>query len=575
MSRRLLLRRAVLGCAVAAAFSFAVPALASAAESIALTPCNLITCTPQNSTFTAGGDSSVTATITGLAPGGANGNVNTITTQLGAGVLANLSSSTALGCISSGNTSPDTNASCIIGGGSSTPIGTFVAYLTPPNTLTTAPPGTVLAGLDLVSTAPPLVIHGDLSLQQLGGGQLVGILTSDLSTATGLNSVITGITLNLNGQLPGGAALTAMPTACTLATPTQLSVTYVSGSAGPTAATSDVNVSSTCGSLNYTPSLAGSATKDSGDSGAAVVTTLTQPAGQSANAALSLSVPTSVLAPNAAALALANTTTPVGTVSATSPLLPLPLTGHAFLTSGGSGLGLSLRFTSPFPFTLNGSVSLSGSVSFATVPDVPIASLGVALSGGPQALFIAPCALTSGTLSVSATAQNGKTASPTSTFSVSGCPSGGPPPTVGKPTASGGSLTGLSSGHPKLHFKVTHGSNAPNIKSVSVGVPAGLSFHTTKTCKGKGKKRHCTTSVKGLSVSGGTVKSAKVSGGRLVITLKSATGSVSVTVKGPGLTESNGLKQKVKKHKVKSLTVNVKVTDASGTGTTLSLKLSV
>lgn len=574
MSRRLLLRRAVLGCAVAAAFSFAVPALASAAESIALTPC--ASCTPSSSSFTAGGNSSVTATITGLAPGGANGNVNTITTQLGAGVLANLSSSTALACISSGNTSPDTNASCIIGAGSSTPVGTFVAYLTPPNTLTTAPTGTVLAGLDLVSTAPPLVVHGDLSLQQLGGGQLVGILTSDLAPVTLLNGIVTGITLNLNGQLPGGAALTAMPTACTLATPTQLSVTYASGSAGPTAATSDVNVSSTCGSLAYTPSLAGSATKDSGDSGAAVVTTLTQPAGQSANAALSLSVPTSVLAPNAAALALANTTTPVGAVSATSPLLPLPLTGHAFLTSGGSGLGLSLRFTSPFPFTLNGSVSLSGSVSFATVPDVPIASLGVALSGGPQALFIAPCALTSGTLSVNATAQNGKTASPTSTFSVSGCPAGGGPgPTVGKPTASGGSLTGLSASHPKLHFKVTHGSNAPNIKSVSVGVPAGLSFHTTKTCKGTGKKRHCTTSVKGLSVSGGTVKSAKVSGGRLVITLKSAAGSVSVTVKGPGLTESNGLKQKVKKHKVKSLVVNVKVTDASGTGTTLSLKLSV
>jgi hypothetical protein len=60
-----------------------------------------------------------------------------------------------------------------------------------------------------------------------------------------------------------------------------------------------------------------------------------------------------------------------------------------------------------------------------------------------------------------------------------------------------------------------------------------------------------------------------------VITLKSAASSVSVTVKGPGLTESAALKTKVKKHKVKSLTVSIKVTDAKGTATSIPLKLSV
>jgi hypothetical protein len=570
MYLRVLLRRGVLCGAVVAAVCFAAPALASA-QSVSVTPC--ATCTPSSTGFTAGGDSSTTATL--ALDTLSEGAVHTISTQLGAGLLANLSSTSAVACITpSLNSSPDTNANCVIGTGTATPAGAFTAYLTPPNTLSTTPPGTVLAGMDLVSTSPSLVIHGDLSIEQLNSGGLVGVLTSDLSTATtdSFNSTVTGLTLNLNGTL-NGSPLINMPTACTLATPTQMTVTYADESEGPTNASPDVSVASTCSSLHYTPTLSGSASTTGTNQGARVSTVVSQPAGQSNSASTTLSVPSTLLIPNASAIVLANTTTAVGTAEVTSPLIPLPLTGNVYLTETNGALGLSLRFTSPFTFTLNGSVGLTtGSVTFGSVPDVPISALAVTLNGGSDALFESPCAAISGTLSSAFVAQNGAKASPTAPFTVSGCPA---TTSVGKPTVSGGSLTGLSSGHPKLHFKATHGSGAPNIKSVSVGVPSGLSFHTSKVCTGHGSHKKCTSKVKGVSVSGGTVKSAKISGGRLVITLKSAASSVSVTVSGPGLKETKALKTKVKKHKVKKETVSIKITNASGTATSISLKLSV
>jgi hypothetical protein len=290
-----------------------------------------------------------------------------------------------------------------------------------------------------------------------------------------------------------------------------------------------------------------------------------------------------VLAPNTTALALANSTTAVGSAQLASPLLPLPLTGQVYLTecsaagpNCAAGLGLSIRFPSPLAINLNGVINLStNAVQFANIPDLPVSDLLVTLNGGPESAFTAICAQTSGTLAVAAVGQNGATANPSSTLNVTGCPAIGPGPTAGKPTFSAVSLSGMPSGHPKLHFKVTHGSNAPNIKSVAVTAPGGLSFHTSKVCKGKGKHKKCKISVKGLSVSGGTIKTVKASGGHLTITLKRAASSVTVTVKGPGLKETKGLTKKVKKHKVKKETVTLKATDAKGASTSKAFKLSV
>ena len=115
---------------------------------------------------------------------------------------------------------------------------------------------------------------------------------------------------------------------------------------------------------------------------------------------------------------------------------------------------------------------------------------------------------------------------------------------------------------------------------MSVGLPGGLKFSragivTSKTCTTKGGKKKCTTTTltKGLGIKGATAKSVALKGGKLVITLKKAAGKVTISLGGPVLTESGSLQTKVKKHKVKSLTVTLKVTDAKKTSTSVPLKL--
>ncbi len=169
------------------------------------------------------------------------------------------------------------------------------------------------------------------------------------------------------------------------------------------------------------------------------------------------------------------------------------------------------------------------------------------------------------------TSQSGVSKNVTATVTLNNCAS--------KPTASG-SLSGLAAGHPKLRFKATHGKGAANIASVAVGLPGGLKFSrsafvTHKTCVTKKGKKKCTTitQIKGLGVSGASVKSVALKSGKLVITLKKAAGSVTVSLSGPVLTETRSLQTGVKKHKVKNLTVTLKVTDAKKTSTSVSLKL--
>jgi hypothetical protein len=91
---------------------------------------------------------------------------------------------------------------------------------------------------------------------------------------------------------------------------------------------------------------------------------------------------------------------------------------------------------------------------------------------------------------------------------------------------------------------------------VAVRQPAGLKFSRSaflshKVCTTKGKKKKCTIArlVKGLRISGDSAKAESRRAGRLVITLKKAVVSVSITAMGPLATESKSLETKVKKHK--------------------------
>jgi hypothetical protein len=64
-----------------------------------------------------------------------------------------------------------------------------------------------------------------------------------------------------------------------------------------------------------------------------------------------------------------------------------------------------------------------------------------------------------------------------------------------------------------------------------------------------------------------------IKGGKLVITLGKAAGTVTFTLSGPLVSETSALQTKVKKHKTKTLKFTVKSTDAKKASSTASLKL--
>lgn len=558
MSERLPLRRAVLGFAVTAFLCAAAPAVASASGVV-----SSFTATPTSTQ--AGGDPSITTDLS-FSYSTSGDSVESGTIVLPPGLLAAPSAVPSADlCTTTELTARACPASGLIGTGTATTTPshtvTFAVYLmAPPSTADVAGVGviTTIDGTPMFSSTGTFDV---ISNADTGNVPLGELTLSNIPNTYQVNT----LDLTINGTTEASVPFTRMPTSCAAGTEAVSIGTYDSETGTDTATITPTG----CSSLGFSPSIGGYAVKDSGDSGATVVTGVTQPVGQAAIKSTTLSVPSSVLSPNTSAIALANTSTPVGTATAVTPLLSTPLTGNVYLIGTFPSLSLQIRFPSPTAFDLTGAVNITNnSVAFAAIPDVPLSALGVTLSGGPDAVFVTTCGASSATISGAFTGQNGLTHTASSSFAISGCSSSTPPPTVGKPTASG-SFSGLPSGHPKLTVSVKHGSNAPDISKVSIGLPSGLKFSGKAIHKSHGK-----VTVKGLSISGGKLKSAKVSGGKLVITLSKAVSSVSITVKGPLVTETKALAKKVKKHKVKKLPVGLTATNASGTATSLSLKLT-
>ena len=143
------------------------------------------------------------------------------------------------------------------------------------------------------------------------------------------------------------------------------------------------------------------------------------------------------------------------------------------------------------------------------------------------------------------------------------------PPTVGKPSESHASLSGLAKRKAKLSFTVKAGSNAAPIKTISVSLPRGLTFAR--------QTKKLTNGITLKDANGKRLKfTAKRSHGTLQIKLKSPASTIRVTIRGPAITVTAKLANAVKHKKTKKLTVVLKVTDASNTTTRLSLnKLKV
>jgi PKD repeat protein len=132
----------------------------------------------------------------------------------------------------------------------------------------------------------------------------------------------------------------------------------------------------------------------------------------------------------------------------------------------------------------------------------------------------------------------------------------------GAPTASAASLSGVGKGKPKLSFELLAGLNAPDLQKAVVGLPTGLAFAKKGLAKG----------VRVIGAGGQKLAfSAKLSHGKLAVTLTGAAGAVKLTIAAPAVTESAKLKRQVSRGKVKSLSIAVTAIDSAGTSTPLTL----
>jgi hypothetical protein len=527
----------------------ALPAVASAT----ITPS--LTVTPTNTT--AGTNPATVGFDAKFAPAPATDGVKDVAFSLPPGLIANATLAGGACLIS---TTPQ--AACQVGTGTVTESGTPVTVSL---YLVQAPKAGDAGGVAMVAGTSP-------------SGPAVGSpgeVTVRTTAPVGLNIAFSGLPNAGISEINLLLTTLSMPTSCPSPADNVTMTADSQADATQKTASAPLNVTG-CSTLPYAPVLTATVTKDAKDSGGQLVLGVTQAAGESANQSITLSLGKSIT-PNVGAdvpcLTGSGPGCTIGTATATSPLVPDIALASGTITLSGSATSpaITVSFPAPFSLTISGTVNLAtNSVTFANVPDIPLTSLTLTVTGpSGQKAFTTNCAASS--LSGSFTAQGGQTKTDSAPIKFVNC--------AVKPTASG-STGGLASGHPKLSFKVTHGKGAANIQSLTVGLPSGLKFSrsgivTHKTCTTKKGKKKCTTTTltKGLGIKGGSAKTVALKGGKLVITLKKAAANVTVSLSGPILTESKSLQTSVKKHKTKSLTVGLKVTDAKKISTSVPLKL--
>jgi hypothetical protein len=420
--------------------------------------------------------------------------------------------------------------------------------------------GSQLARIGLVATfsgAPVVRVSAPVTLR---GGPNTGVdiyLAGIPNQIAGLPAHVDALSLRLFGTV-NGKAFTRLPTSCG---PAQTLLAIDSYQVAPTAATAASSFTPVgCGSLPYQPQLTLAASIDPSDNGVGFRASLTQAASEAATSSIALFLP-SGLAPSLPALSSScaasdvSTCPAVGTASASTPLLPSPVTGRIVVAAGSS---LYAVFPPPLGLTFRGTASVSGNqlqLAFSGLPDVPLTGLEFDLNGGPGSILTVGSGLCSGPQTVGGqlASQSGATIPVNAGLSPSGCRNFG----FGSknPAASGLAFSGLASGHPKLRFQ------ASNVTTMSIALPRGLAFN--RPFRGRG-----------LALSGAKLKNMRLSHGRLVITLRSQAARVGVTITGPLLRESASLQRKVKGGHAKTAVLSLKLTGAGGQ-TSLSPKLKL
>lgn len=125
----------------------------------------------------------------------------------------------------------------------------------------------------------------------------------------------------------------------------------------------------------------------------------------------------------------------------------------------------------------------------------------------------------------------------------------------GAPKVSRTSLAGVGSGRPRLALTVSAGRNAPQLKSISLGLSGGLSFASAQ---------------KHMSVTGAHGRrvhfTARVVRGRLLVTLAGANSQIRISIHYGGLRATSRLASDVRSRHRPAVAVSVKTLDAADHG---------
>jgi hypothetical protein len=415
--------RSVLAALAALLALAAVPASASAAVSI-----TSFTITPASTQ--AGSNPDVTTDATFSNAGGDT--VKDATLTLAPGLLANPTAPTT--CQSSDFQHDRCPGSSRVGDGTITAtapaFGTTVTL--PVSIYVVAPQGGELARIGLIVdffNYPAARVTAPVQLRTAPDVGLNIPLTDIPNQVSNVGIAIDELRLRLFGTV-NGQPFTRLPTSCA---PAHTGLSVDSYGAPSTAVTATAAFTPTgCGSLSYNPHLTAAATLDSGDNGVALDSTITESAGDAATVSAALGLPAG-LAPRLSALQAAcsandlSSCPAVGSATVSTPLLTSPLTGKLVLAAhAGSLPTLDAVFPPPFAIVLPATASLSSGglrTSFGGIPDIPITSLEVKLSGGPSSILTAGSGLCTQPQTLSAVfgAQSGASASLTPALSVTGC----------------------------------------------------------------------------------------------------------------------------------------------------------
>jgi hypothetical protein len=537
-----------------------------------------------------------------FAPSGSD-SPKDLTVKLPAGLLANAAINGGA-CL----TTTTLTSACQVGSGTATaspivlgmPVGSLSIpvnfYLVPP-----PQPGD-LAGVQAIANALGMT-------SALGAPADVTVRPSSDPAGVGLNESFSNLPDTFNGlpiavdELNSTFTGLRLPASCP-ATPAPVSISGDSYSDATTSSASAPLSVTACAALPFAPKFAVTAAEDSGDNGVKVVTDITQKANEATSRTVALALPAAVLAPNAAAVISGGilctdpsfaTCKTVGSASSTSPLYPKPLIGKTYLTGSLAAPAITIRFPTPFALTLSGTVDLAtNTTTFTGLPDIPLTDLTVTLAGGPDAAFATACNPATGTATSTLTTTNGdKTTTVPAEFAISNCvapppsggsggsgggtggsgsggkPGGGKPgggkPTGLPPTLTGGSISGLQRGRPSVTLTAHAGRNAPKLRSLLIGLPAGLDFVRHRV--------HHRLRVLGVRLGGARIRSLSVQNGLLLIQLRSPSARITVKIGRRALRESLRLAVRARQRNLHSLTVGVTVRDATGHPNHLTLRI--